>query len=308
MSLLDQIIHGASDSSVPTVDLLRKILVVSYRIQAPETTEWVQRELEGYPVDALEELPRYRGPFTVPVLGTYSGPFRSSATQYLSETGVPKEAVPALFQAWLIQPVAELKALASHTDDPSMPWNPWQVMQWNEWVKEGKVPYLENMGLLFAKKVLPRNVLKGVIDVIRNNALTFALELQAKYPEAGEIDGPTTVDPEVSQIVHQITNNIYGSGNNLAIGDGNTQTVNIAQGDLQAVLKAASKLGLANEARNELAEILLGEEQPEEKLSRLRAFADRIKNGSYTLAHGVAANIAAAQVIEIGKQFLGQVM
>ncbi|MEU5858878.1 AbiTii domain-containing protein [Nocardiopsis dassonvillei] len=305
MSLLDQIIHGASESSVPTVDLLRKIRVVSHRIHASETTEWVQYELEGYPAKAPEKLPPYRGPITVPVLGTYSGPFQSSMSQYLTMTGIPEEAVPG-FEAWLYQPIAELEALASsENEDPSMPWDPRMVMRWNTWEEEGKVPHPANMNLLFAKMVLPRNVLQGINDVIRNNALTFALELQAKYPEAGEINGPTTANPEVSQVVNTFTNNIYGSGNNLAFGDGNTQTVNIAQGDLPAVLEAASRLGLDNDARNELAAILVGDQEPEEKRSRLRVFADRVKGGSYTLAHGVAANLAATQVMEIGTRFLG---
>lgn len=305
MSLLDQIIHGASESSVPTVDLLRKIRVVSHRIHASETTEWVQHELEGYPGDAPEKVPSYRGPLTVPVLGTYSGPFGSGATQHLPMAGVPEEAVPAMFQVWLTQPVAELEVLASHSDDPSMPWNSWQVIRWNEWEQEGVVPRLEHMGLLFAKRVLPRNLLRGITDIIRNNALTFALELQAQYPEAGEVNGPTTANPEVSQVVNTFNNNIYGSGNNLAFGDHNSQTVNIAQGDLEGLLKTATDLGLDKDARNELATIVASDQEPAEKSRRLSAFADRIKSGSYTLTQGVVANVVAAQVLELGKQFLG---
>ncbi|WP_159945449.1 MULTISPECIES: hypothetical protein [unclassified Nocardiopsis] len=305
MNVLDEIIQDASTSSVPVADVLRKMLVVSYRIKSQETVTWVKHELDGYPRDESVRLPTYRGPFTLPIHGTYSGYYGSSRTSTLGRHGVPKEYIPAMFESRLTEPIMELEALASGENDPGFQWNPVLIGQWNVWEDEGRVPRFEGMNLISARATLPRSKVKGVIDSIRNNALTFALELQSSYPQAGETDGPTVQDAEVQRVVSVMITNVFGAGNNVVIGDGNTLSLTVQPGDLEGLLEAAAELGLDEKARAELAETVTGEAGLEEKRSRLAAFGERVKQGSVSLTGNITANIAAAKILELGTQFLG---
>jgi hypothetical protein len=304
MSLLEQIIQDASTSSVPVGDVLRKMLVVSYRIQSQKTTEWVKHELNGYPSDTSAQLPTYRGPFTLPAQGRYSGPYGSTGTGTLDVHGVPEEFIPVMFECRLSEPIMELETLAAGEGDPGLTWNPFLIGQWNRWEDEGRVPRIQFMNLISARTVIPRSKIQGVIDSIRNNALTFALELQSSYPKAGETDGPTVQDTGMQRVVAHMTTNIYGSNNNVSIGNGNTLNMTVQPGDLEGLLEAATALGLNTHARDELAEAVTGEGSPEEKRSRLAAFGERVKQGGVSLTGNITANIAAAKLLELGTQFL----
>ncbi|MFE7461735.1 AbiTii domain-containing protein [Nocardiopsis terrae] len=305
MSMLEQIIQDASTSSVPVADVLRKMLVVSYRIQSQETIRWVNHELNGYPSDTTVQLPTYRGPFALPAQGTYSGPYGSSRNGLLDAHGVPKEFIPAMFECRLSEPIMELEALAAGEDDPGLLWSPTLISQWNTWEDEGRVPGIQLMNLISARTVIPRSKIQGVIDSIRNNALTFALELQSSYPQAGETDGPTIQDTGVQRAVSFMITNVFGSGNNVSLGDGNTLNMTVQPGDLEGLLDAAAELGLDDHARDELAEAVTGEGSPEEKRSRLAAFGQRVKQGSVSLTGNITANLAATKLLELGTQFLG---
>lgn len=305
MSLLEQIIQDASTSSVPVADVLRKMLVVSYRIQSRETIEWATSELQGYPRQGTVQLPTYRGPFFLPVTGTYSGPGGFERTAPLGRHGVPEEYVPAMFEGQLTEPIVELEALAAGEKDSGFRWNPVLIGQWNRWEDQSQVPRFEFMNLISAFATLPRSKVKGVIDSIRNTALTFALELQSSYPKAGETNGPTVQDTGMQRVIAHMTTNIYGSGNNVSIGDGNTLNMTVQPGDLEGLLEAATALGLDVHARDELAEAVTGEGSPQEKRSRLAAFGERVKQGGVSLTGNITANLAAAKLLEWGTQFLG---
>ncbi|GAA1745327.1 hypothetical protein [Microbacterium paludicola] len=54
MSLLDEIITGATDDAVSTTNLLRKVRVVAHYLGAADLTAWVKGELNGY--DSTEGL------------------------------------------------------------------------------------------------------------------------------------------------------------------------------------------------------------------------------------------------------------
>lgn len=294
MSVLEQIVQDASTSTVPVADVLRKMLVVSHRIRSQETIAWIKYELDGYPRDSTAQIPTYRGPFMLPVMGTSSGWRGSSMTAPLDRHGIPEGYIPAMFETRLFQPVMELEDLASGEGDPGFQWSPVLIAQWNQWEDQGRVPYFEGMNLIAACATLPRSKIKGVIDSIRNNALVFALELQGVHPEVGETGGPTVQDPGLHQAVTLTINNLYGSNNNVAVGDGNTMNLVVEQGDLESLLEAAASLGLDKTARDELAEAVIGDRPIEEKRSRLKQFTDRIKQGTFSLPENIVANMAAA--------------
>src|SRR5439155_21585002 len=58
MTLLEQIQDAALETKHPLADLLRKCLVLAYRLDNQAFRDWVEWELKGYPDDV--ELPLYR--------------------------------------------------------------------------------------------------------------------------------------------------------------------------------------------------------------------------------------------------------
>jgi hypothetical protein len=73
MTLLDDVIAGATGDT-RIASLLRQVKILASRTGADPLEDWIAHELDGYPEDA--ELPSYQGPFLVPVLGHFIGPFQ----------------------------------------------------------------------------------------------------------------------------------------------------------------------------------------------------------------------------------------
>ena len=62
MKLVEELIAAATGSSIPTSELLRKMLVLGSNLDSAEIQEWGRRELYGYGNLAVELYPPYRGP------------------------------------------------------------------------------------------------------------------------------------------------------------------------------------------------------------------------------------------------------
>lgn len=129
VNLLEDIIAGATDDTVSTGNLLRKVKIVAHYLKAVEVSHWVTSELNGYP--EVESLPVYRASLLTPVMGKWTGYFGTSATQLLSSVGIPEDAEKVLFHTNMNQPLAELEDLAALPEDLSHAWDPWQVGQYS---------------------------------------------------------------------------------------------------------------------------------------------------------------------------------
>lgn len=76
-SLLDQIIDGASDDNMNTVNLLRKVQIAATRVGADDVSSWTRQELAGYGAEA--ELPAYRVTMTT-VTGCSQAPCKAGSS------------------------------------------------------------------------------------------------------------------------------------------------------------------------------------------------------------------------------------
>jgi hypothetical protein len=301
MTLLDEIIDGATDDAVSTSNLLRKVQVVAHRLQAAEIKTWIQRELNGY--DEIRDLPKYRESILTNVRGHRSGPFQSSATQVVSEAGVPAAATAALFSVNFNQTLAELEELSRSGKELGVPWDPVHIGHYNSWIDKGQVPHLAGFYLFSADRVVTPGLLRGIIDSVRNTALDFALNLQSADPTAGAPEGPTVADAELQQVVWNVTNNIYGDGAQVAHGNDIRQKTMIVKGDIEGLLRAAREIGLSDEGKEELASAATAPEG--ERPSRLRSFLNKVSEGSFLVGTGVAANVAASQIEALIEMYLG---
>lgn len=290
-TLLDQIIDGSTDGAVKTSDLLRKVQVAATRVGAPEVVGWVKRELNGYGPD--DELPSYRIMMT-PVRGVFTGPMGSEVRQALT---LHPDFIDD-FTVNLRQPLVELEAFAAADEDAKSAWPTWRIKQYEETGVQGV--YLHS--LFSASKVLSRPSLRGVIDTVRNKAMEFALELQADYPEAGATGGPTVeTDTGLATTVYNVTNNIYGSGTNIATGHDIKQKTRI-EGNRDEFLQELLKLGLSADTADEYVNAVEADGVEGEAA---RGFRDRVKSGAITFTGNASASVVGGALIELGKLYVG---
>jgi len=302
VNLLEEIIVGATDDKVSTSNLLRKVTVVAHYLKAAEVAEWVRDELNGY--QTVESLPKYRHNSITPVMGTWTGWGGNSSTQLLSSRGLPEDAAEVLFHVSFFQPISELEDLTTLPEDPSQSWDPWQVVQYNKWNREGKGVWMENMQLLNARRVVSRASIRGVIDTIRNTALDLALNLHTTDENAGTLNGPTVADAPIATTVNNFVTNVWGHGTNLAFGDNANLRSKVVVSDVESLLSAARELGLTEDGIADLREA--AEAPVPERQRKLKAVARRVGAGALSLTGTVAAEVAGGQLDLLIQQFLGQ--
>lgn len=292
-TLLDQIIDGATDDSVSTVNLLRKVQIAATRVGADDVSEWTKRELAGY--DDETDLPAYRSTITS-VTGLFTGPFQSQIKQPLP----PHPDFIDQFTIRMRQPLAELQAFASGDDDPQLNWPAWEVKRY----EEAGIFGIESYGLFNAWNSIPRQSLMGIIDTIRNKAMEFALALQTQFPEAGTVGGPSlSTEPSLAPVVFNTTNNIYGSGNSVATGSNISQKAKLL-GNRDEFLRQVTQLGLSAGDAEEFVEIVASEQSVESE--RTRGFLSKVRTGAVALGLSISSEVISGSLIEIGKLFLGQ--
>lgn len=312
MTLLDQVIDGATDDSVSTANLLRKFLVLGSRLKSPEITEWASGELNGLGQTRLADYPVYRGPLRVGVHVTFNG-YGMTVVHPLTAEAVPDEGGFRLtnFNHYFNQPIAELEALANAEGDHTAPWPTSTLSKFQKWNEEGRTIQVEDLGVLSVVKNIPRTMIYGVIDNIRTKAMELALEIQARYPEAGEHDGPTFDDPTVrNNVTYTVNNHLYGNNNNVGVGENVTQdqtttiasgenvtqTVNISKGDTAGLMEFMAAKGLDASGQEALAAAITNDgSTPGEGIGE---FLSKITKGIFKFGGEVAspALIALAKV------------
>lgn len=211
MTLLRQIQDAAVSDDTRVADLLRKCKILASRLKSAELSQWVGRELDGYP--DKDELPDYRILHQAGVKGHFSGPFGSG----IRDADIPLSLLPKpLRDKYAPLPlrggVAMYEDLLSHKDQGefNLPIPPEIVQFFAQNVYPG-------YNCLQAWVVIPRGALVGVLDAVKNKILGFALDIEQENPAAGEADADTTPVPQstVSTVFNQ---HFHGSVGNVAAG------------------------------------------------------------------------------------------
>ena len=179
MSLLRDIQNAAIDTNTDLTSLLRKCKVLAVRLGSEEFKSWIDGELSGY--KSVDALPEYRA-LQVNSKGHFSAGFGSALTHAdIPLMCIPEEARKVMSHFYNTLPVASIEALVKDCNEGSVrePWNPDFVALVGSRIYQG-------MNCLHAWKVIPVQALVGTLNEIRNRVLSFALEIEAENPEAGE--------------------------------------------------------------------------------------------------------------------------
>jgi hypothetical protein len=302
MTLLQQIQEAAIDPKHPLADLLRKCLILSYRLKHLPFREWVERELDGYPKGA--DLPPYRRAVG-DIHAALSGPLQG----YVADVPVPMSQLPEDHRDLLRnfdfgQGVAELEALAGGAKDQSskglMKNLPMELCR--------RVEIYEGWSTVRMWSSLSISTLSGVLDQIRTRALRFALEIEALNPAAGE---PTDIaSPAVSQqLVSQIFNTVISGGTVNLAGTQSIQqiAITVQPGDLDSLIRYLKDQGVADNEVKSLKEILPAESASPTKTpgpkteAWIKRVGARIAAGGGRVAESTLTSVLSAAV----KSYMG---
>ena len=237
MSLIEEIIALATDAGASNSFLLRKCLVLAYRLNNKRLKRWVQKELDGYsPEDAL---PEYRVAHTFS-RGVFFGSYGSKIENQPIPTAVLKPEHRNIVEtADLRAPIAayEVDRNDGSTGTWTIPWSPNLIGIYQAAFYQG------DYALASAWQDIPSTFIAALNDTVRNRVLRFALEIEA---EAGSSSEDVAHLP-AQQIDQTVINIIYGGSNVIAGNMGDVaqgEVATIVKGDVATLSRAVEKLGV----------------------------------------------------------------
>lgn len=295
--LIIELQSDALNSDVRVSDLLRKALVISKKLSVTEIEEWIDHELNGYPLDD-ESVPSYREiQGEIKIFNPYHG------WQPLN-FGDPKMA-ESLSKRKIMQPIGELVSIDLKNKDSHL------QVPFPERIVNQLMKGMEPPALRPTLHVSPTEIV-GILEAVRNQLLLWALELE-KQGIMGEGMSFSNDEKEAAgPASYQIINNI-GSMQNSQLQQGthgSTQILDINNSleglnDFLSVLNDSSaQLSLMREQQSELeAEIKTIQSQlesPKPKQSIISECLGSIRS----ILEGAAGNVTATGLLaELAKFF-----
>lgn len=253
VTLVEDLIRDATASAVPVEDLPRRLKVIAARSKTAELAAWVGHELLGYHASP-ELIPSYRGPFAVPALGHFLGPFGSERkNEAIAPAAFPKEYRDGpLFNITFADSVAGLTDHARIDEKAIRAAWPADALVLVEMLKrEGTLNMDPMYSLIQGYRAIPRSMLIGVLDSVRNRILDLALSFEEIAPDAGE----SRATPEESARMSQVFNT-YVYGGQAAVGSTNVHQVQVNRSDEDTLLAALAAVGVDPDSMEELKKAL----------------------------------------------------
>jgi hypothetical protein len=303
MKLVDEIINLAVDHKEPLADVLRKCVVLAYRLKNDNLKKWVQHELDGYSGD--DQVPDYRQ-IHAGAKGHLLGPFGGS----LNNQPIPPSILDPDLQCFattlsLRQPVASYEATVNQGGDKSirMEWPADLTLMYQEKIIDG-------WALNRAWQEIPRSSLVGLVETVRNRVLKFALEIKDELDSASE--NVNALQP--AKVDQMVINNIYGGHNIISTTARDIMqfgNIEIQRGDFLALQDALSKVGLNQEAVESLKKALdsdAAEQGGEPQSTFGQRVTNWLKNIGGRLATGgmnLGGAVLKAEITKWISQYLG---
>lgn len=241
MKLLDDIVIAITDTKEPLADILRKCLVLAYRLNNDSLKVWVEKELNGYEKD--EDLPDYRL-----ARGISKGLFVDGLAGYSDQQPIP-DALMEERHRDLATKITFTQPIASYdqreASNAAMQWSQNLVVYYQE-------KFLSGMYLNRAWIEIPAGLIIGLVDTVRTRVLTFALEIQSELPEDTEDALQDLPKEKVEQAVQV---HIYGGQPMINLAgtiEGNVTMV----GNLTVMKQELKEVGVADEDIAELDTVL----------------------------------------------------
>lgn len=246
MTLLKTIQDAAIAGDTPLAEVLRRCKVLSVRLGSRDFEQWVDNELNGYPNDG--PLPDYRLG-DVESLGSLVGVMgRQAKNVPIPPSCVPPEYREKVRKTQMRQPIGSYEDLlqGGHSGTFQAPWP-------GDLIRLVSQDVYQDMSLIAAWQQIPRGMIVGLVDSVRNRILSFALEIERVAPNAGAA-GELGAPPPADQVKHVFQTIIYGNVGNLAAGStvGSQHAKIIVKGDFDSLTHQLRELGFDDPTIGEL--------------------------------------------------------
>ena len=295
--LLERIQDGAISSKVPITELLRLCQVLGSKIGTNEVGEWVQNELNGYPVDA--DLPEYRV-----LRGLAQGHFIGPAGSGLRNATLPASHLPEELRHWAERidyryPISALEALGSLDKGKNVHFG-WP----GDLVALVQRDFYEHLALAQAWLSVSHIDCQNAVESVRNRVLTFVLEVGTREVTDNETDLKASAST-LNQTFHTI---IYGSVGNLAQSAGKiSQASGIQPGDLPSLLSELAGLGVSKQDLGDLEQAINSEPQatPGSLAPKVSNWVGRVIGNALSGVGSVAAATATEIIPKLLEKYYG---
>ena len=243
MPILDDIRNDLVNDSATLANTLRKSKILASELGVSEFREWVDAELAGY--GDLRVLPNYRR-FPGTNIGTFAGVGALARNVVLPTYGLHQIVKEYAENLMVHQGVGELEGmLAAESEGFERRWPNEYVLLSQE---ATKMP--NGFVLVDAYQPIPRALIVGVLDNVKNNLLDFVLSLQE---QSTGIDEQSQDRISAGDVRNLFQIHIHGDHNVVASGESVHQEVSpVAAGDVPSLLHHFRRLGIAKEDLQEL--------------------------------------------------------
>ncbi|MFP9138565.1 hypothetical protein ACLI1C_15405 [Devosia sp. XGJD_8] len=294
MSLLDDIIKAITESDEKTSSILRKCLVLSYKLKNDSLKSWVSKELNGYEYED-PEMPDYRK-CAAPAKGFFIGGFGRS----INDQPIPSAVLKEEHRHWaerarLPQPIVAYEDVAGG-ENRIIPWPANLVLQYQSSFFDG------DLALNRAWQEIPGSVMLGIVDTVRTRLLTFVLELKEQtVDEDVEVEAlaPSTVQTLVQMTVIGGTN-VFGNVEQFA-------ATTVQAGDIASLRGTLAALGVDHQELEALEADIAADkaEGPKSVGKRTLEWIGRNANAAGKGAVKIGADVATAVMTEAIKRYMG---
>jgi hypothetical protein len=200
--------------TTPLSDVLRKAMVLAFRLKNQELKDWVDHELNSYPGSVA--LPDYRL-LQTGCFGTFSNGYRT-----VKNIAVPWSVFPEGMREQVIHlHVNEgIRSLESMLESSQKSESGTLHMAFSgDLLAYLSDRVIDDMACLSAWRVVTGAAIAGILDAIRNRLLTLTLELADRYPEAAKQDfNAAATNPSSKQLEPVIQYIIYGDSHTFQAG------------------------------------------------------------------------------------------
>jgi hypothetical protein len=304
MSLLGEIRDGAVNAKSDIGELLRKCMVLAYRLDNGDFKKWVEYELNGYLQGSV--VPDYRK-FNVNSYGNFVGfGWSKLNNQPIPLSQVDEKHKDFLSKHLFVDSASALSFLIegkSGGERLSVSWPPDLIAYYS-----GRI--MEDWQCYRVWKQIAAYSITSILDNIRSRVLAFVLELEKEVPDIGEELNARFDSERVQQNFNTI---IMGDVTNLATGGAQTVTFNtditINQNDFDSLKNYLLANGVLHEDI-ELLKSAIEEDPPVEKQgdlgNKVKAWisdmVEKAKNGAIQIAPTIATNLLTQALF---KYYLG---
>ncbi|MDO5896545.1 AbiTii domain-containing protein [Agrobacterium sp. Azo12] len=228
--MIQDIIRSLSETKDPVSDILRKTLVLTYRMKNEQLRTWVEKELNGY--STTDELPSYRQ-----AVGTAKGVFLGGFGQQINNQPLASGVLKPEHRHWAREIRLRQPIIAYEGKDPSMS----AALEWPaDLVVLYQEKFYDDFALNRAWLEIPGTIIQGAVDTVRTRLLMFMLEIESESPGNEDVSvaqiPPTTVD-RILHVTIMGGNNVIGPVNEF-----NSTTV--VAGDFGSLQGALHTLGV----------------------------------------------------------------